>query len=335
MIYDCFTFFNELDLLELRLNILNDSVDKFVIVEASKTFTGVEKPLHFEGNKERFKKFEDKIIHIIVNDFPETKTDWTFENIQRNAISQGLQSCQDEDVILISDVDEIIAPDAIIRAVSQIGTGTPIKTFVQYNMCYYMNVLKLDAPLWYHPQACSYKNFKECLDNIDYNYTQYVPESLNHGTTANKVRMHSDTDLIPFGGWHFSFLGGEEKVRLKIESFSHQECRPHLNGILHDTARRLKIVNNSNADTHYRAINDNILPQYLIENKETYSSYISKTLETKLSGFSEVFDYSEEKKKFEKYRILSFFSIGKSRKRYARKYKDFKRRIRNIEENYV
>ena len=94
MIYDCFTFFNELDLLEIRLNVLNGCVDKFVLVEMGKTHTGKDKPLVFEQNKERFSIFKDKIIHIIVDDYPELEKSesdgygnkWLLENYQRDAI---------------------------------------------------------------------------------------------------------------------------------------------------------------------------------------------------------------------------------------------------------
>lgn len=71
MVYDCFTFFNELDLLEIRLNTLDSVVDRFVLVEANKTFSNMEKPLYFKENEGRFEKFKDKIIHIVVEDFPE------------------------------------------------------------------------------------------------------------------------------------------------------------------------------------------------------------------------------------------------------------------------
>ena len=65
-VYDCFNFFNELDILDIRLHELNDVVDKFVLIESVETFTGKSKPLFYNDNKERFKKFEDKIIHIII-----------------------------------------------------------------------------------------------------------------------------------------------------------------------------------------------------------------------------------------------------------------------------
>ena len=118
MIYDCFTFFNELDILELRLNILYKYVDKFVIVEGNKTHTGKDKDFIFEQNKNRFEKFLDKIIYIKVEDFPslensQTSEDgnkWLYENYQRDAIMRGLTECKDDDIIITSDCDEIINP---------------------------------------------------------------------------------------------------------------------------------------------------------------------------------------------------------------------------------
>ncbi|MGN1154117.1 MAG: hypothetical protein ACI4S3_08815 [Candidatus Gastranaerophilaceae bacterium] len=96
MIYDCFTFFNELDLLEIRLNILNDVVDKFVLVEATKTFTGQDKPLYYNDNKEKFSAFNAKIIHVVVDDYPSIglETAWGYENWQRNCISRGLNNAK-------------------------------------------------------------------------------------------------------------------------------------------------------------------------------------------------------------------------------------------------
>ena len=76
MIYDCFTFFNELDILEIRLNELNQVVDKFVLVEANRTFTNQKKPLYFQENKTRYQQFLPKIINIIVDDYHEINSHW-------------------------------------------------------------------------------------------------------------------------------------------------------------------------------------------------------------------------------------------------------------------
>ena len=123
MIYDCFSFFNELDILEIRLNTLNEVVDKFVLVEAPWTFTGNPKPLYFEENKERFKLFLDKIIHIVADQPPvsptvtERENAWIRESHQRNSINAGLNNAKNNDLIIISDLDEIPNPQIIKKII--------------------------------------------------------------------------------------------------------------------------------------------------------------------------------------------------------------------------
>ena len=89
MIFDCFTFCNELDLLELRLETLSDVVDKFVLVEADRTFTGKSKPFFFAENKARFTNYLDRIIHVQVEDMPQTNNPWDREHFQRKGLFVG------------------------------------------------------------------------------------------------------------------------------------------------------------------------------------------------------------------------------------------------------
>ena len=123
-IIDCFIFYNELDLLTYRLNLLNDFVDYFVIVEATHTFVGKEKKLFFNENKHLFEKFNKKIIHIIVDDFPykypnvnvNNNDVWKNEYFQRNSISRGvncINELSNSDMIIISDLDEIPDPNTL------------------------------------------------------------------------------------------------------------------------------------------------------------------------------------------------------------------------------
>ena len=114
MVYDCFQFFNELDILKIRLNVLSPVVDKFVISEATETFSGLPKPLYYEENKEMFREFEDKIIHEVVTDIPAGGTHERDEFL-KNAVARGLKDCTDDDVIIFSDMDEIPNPDVIRR----------------------------------------------------------------------------------------------------------------------------------------------------------------------------------------------------------------------------
>lgn len=328
MIYDCFTFFNELDLLEIRLNILNDIVDKFVIVEGTKTFKGNDKPLNFKANEERFEKFKDKIIYVVFNDYPESDNPWLYENLQRNAIAQGLVNCNDDDIILISDLDEIINPEAIKRGIESLNKGTPIKKFVQYNMNYFLNTINCKIPLWLHPEMCTYKNFKNCLDNIeDYNYNTFTIKEVNQGTTANKIRMYEDCDLIEFGGWHFSFLGGAEKIIYKIKNFSHQELVPQLDSIMASVAQNIENINTTNTSKQLSALKYQLLPEYLQKNIDKYQKYISETQTDKLKDFKDISNpfFKEIKRKYIRYNISKYLTFGKARKRYNHKAKRYSR----------
>src|SRR3972149_5101095 len=127
MVVDCFLLFNELDLLEIRLNILNDVVDKFVICEAKETFQGKSKPLYYRENKERFAKWQDKIIYYVIEDISEEEKNkarlspnvgagehwWIREFCQKESMLKALTFCQDDDIIFISDLDEIPSPEAV------------------------------------------------------------------------------------------------------------------------------------------------------------------------------------------------------------------------------
>jgi len=137
-IIDCFIFYNELDLLTYRLNILDDIVDYFVIVESTHTFTGKEKQLYFNENKHKFERFNEKIIHIVVDDFPFRNPNgnevWANEYFQRNAISRGLERIHNldmDDIIIIADLDEIPAP----KILSDIKTS---------NLTVSVNILQMD-----------------------------------------------------------------------------------------------------------------------------------------------------------------------------------------------
>lgn len=219
MVYDCFTFFNELDLLEIRLNVLNSVVDKFVLVEATKTHSGNDKPLYYEDNKERYSQFSDKIIHIIVDDYPPFETSWTYENHQRNCIVRGLVDTNLDDDIIISDLDEIPNPEQVKKFL-----GTPgIKLFQQIKFYYYLNYKNFTSPVWDRgTKMLSYKEYL-CSDTRKVAYSFALLPNVNYGVSFTKIRFMRPDLIIDNGGWHFSYLGGVDAIINKIKSFSHQE----------------------------------------------------------------------------------------------------------------
>lgn len=203
MLYDCFLFYNELELLEIRLNELENIVDKHILVESTITFQHKPKPLFFAENKHLFEKFHHKIIHVIVDDSPTTST-WETEFFQRNAIKRGLAECKDDDIVMLCDSDEIPSPFAINIYLN--SPGRQLRAFKQLFFYYYFN----------------------CLVNGNWPHAKILPFSLlKKYEDLQKVRDEK-AELLFRGGWHFSYLGGVDRILTKIQSFSHTELNQPL-----------------------------------------------------------------------------------------------------------
>lgn len=262
MIYDCLMLFDELDLLEIRLNELNDVVDKFIICESYKTHTGKDKPLNFVNNKKRFEKFENKINYIATTSVSDNP--WKNEYNQRNALASQFNNFKDDDIIILSDADEIINKD-LFKFVK-------IQDDVVYNCnqnCYYyfLNVKCINLP-WVGSQVFSYKTFKNsgnCLTDFR--------RSNNLGFKSKVCNIPKQEVLN--GGWHFSYLGGIDKVKEKISSFMHQEMKTDLNNIENVINNLEWIYKEHKVDLEMVKI-DSSFPNYLIENLDFYKHLIKE-----------------------------------------------------------
>ncbi len=201
MILDCFTFFNEFDVLELRLRTLGDVVDTFVICEAPFTFRGNPKPLYFADEAARFAPWSDR-LRLIALPGPPAAIAWDNEAAQRSFLATALTDCAPGDVILIGDVDEIPDP----RLLATPPAAGRIVTHRMVLMRGYANRADFGgAPSWYGTRALR-------------------AGDLAAFGTLNDVRYHpfADTDVVS-GGWHFSSFGGGEVMERKLRSFSHAE----------------------------------------------------------------------------------------------------------------
>lgn len=196
MIYDCFTFFNEHTVLRLRLEMLQHVVDRFVLVESPVTHQGANKPLHFAEHRDQYAPWLDRIIHVVVEDMPETDDAWDREKHQRRCIMRGLTEAGADDLILVSDVDEIPRPGVVAELVSSISSPVQLEMTMHYFM------FNLIAPVpWRHAKAARFQDLTD-------------PESL---------RMTKGLPVIPDAGWHFSYLSPADGVRTKLRSFAHTE----------------------------------------------------------------------------------------------------------------
>lgn len=217
-IVDCFTFYNELDLLYYRLSLLYPHVDYFVLSEATKTHRGNSKPLFFGENKDRFSLFLDKIIYVLDEDLvenpivsPNHKRDdgvWRNENHQRNALNRGIEQLvlDSDDLIIISDVDEIPDIQTILdnrQAIVQTQYVGLIQDF------YYYHLTCKNPEKWSEAKVMTYSYY--C------NQLKRVPQI---------CRMHNYFQVNGYlyrGGWHLSYFGNAETIRNKITQFGHQE----------------------------------------------------------------------------------------------------------------
>jgi beta-1,4-mannosyl-glycoprotein beta-1,4-N-acetylglucosaminyltransferase len=257
-VYDCFTFNDELDLLEIRLNELNDEVDYFVLVEGTETHSGKSKPLYFEENKQRFEKFLPKIRHIIVDKWPEyiegvNDSAWTRERMQRDAIIQGIQDARFCDVLIISDIDEIPRAEAI-RNYSRHKGITSLEMNLYY---YYVNLLSDD-------------NYGKWTEG------KIVPMQEFSGKTPCQIRYWNKDSKILNAGWHFSYQCGVEAIVKKIESWAHQEYnKPEIK----NEEMIKKIIDEGNdifgRNLHYSTVKiDNSYPKFLRENLDKFRHMI-------------------------------------------------------------
>lgn len=274
-IYDCFNFYNELDILELRLNILYDYVDYFVVVESDVTHSGLPKQFFFEENKERFFKFLDKIINFKVYDTPNdyvnlpktndiqlnkiynyiktqknrfnihTQLDYGRDFFQKECIRRALINCNNEDIIIYSDADEIPNPNIILN-LDKLELNNNLYRLNQNMYVYYINLLK--ERNWYGSRMGKYGIIKNL--------------SLNELRGDNTLSIP-----IENGGWHFSFMGGKDMVKNKLLTYSARDM------VNQNVIESIDNNMNNNIDPFFRSRLD------LVEVDESYPSYLINNIE--------------------------------------------------------
>lgn len=223
-VYDGFAFFNEMDLLELRFEHLSSAVDYFILVEATRTFQKKPKPLYFQENQKRFHRFRDKIIHIVIDEYPSfwTKfrpvTSWHYDNHQKEGILKGLTDAKPDDVVIVSDLDEIPFRDKVIQFKDKPG----IRVFEQYQAYYFLNYVCHHIHD-YGGKAVAQRNragFGRWRGSVMLE-KKLIKDIKITRTLHDEEGPH--IQVIEDGGWHYSFMGGIEKVLYKIQSWAHTE----------------------------------------------------------------------------------------------------------------
>lgn len=275
-IYDCFTYFNEDELLKLRFETLWDVVDYFVVCEATRTHTGKEKSINFSF--EKFDKYKEKIRYLLIDTYPfETTDPWVYENYQRNYLANGLFDAVDDDWIMISDLDEIPNPISI----SSFNPNLYLRgSFQQDAFVYFLNnqVMRGDIPfIWDLSKITTFYSFRKFFFSSPEEVRNYRGQGVFRG--IKKFFIKKKTQLIPKGGWHFTWMGGVQRILLKMDSMAHQEFnKPEFRDpkLIEKKIRTGgDILGTGLSGGDYRLTNlDHNLPKYLIQNIQEFENLI-------------------------------------------------------------
>lgn len=246
--FDCFTYLNEISLLKLRCEELKGLNVTHVLCEAPFTHTGDPKPLHFAENKHLFKDYN--IVHLVDQSFPNNGDAWANENHQRDTLIYGLTECEDDDVIGIFDADEIPKASMIKMYKPEMG----IVGVKMDKMSYYLNCVE-GYQQWEVGRLCTYEMLKK--------------------TTPNKLRNNPFETVMCDAGWHFSFMGGVDKMIEKFLAYAHSESvtasvfDPEILKRKYETGESLW------SNDYWRFVKiDETFPKYLFENQKEFSDLI-------------------------------------------------------------
>ena len=266
-IYDCFQFFNEEHILDLRFNVLNEFVDHFVFVESTTDHQGKTKKLNFDPKK--FKKFSDKIIYIVVDDTnekikkPHSGGESLVEQHQRNSLMRGLKNCNDDDLIILSDVDEI--PD--LSKLHLFKKKNKYAVFSQKMFNYKINLLNETESNWHGSKICLKKNLNspQWLRNLKFKQYPFW--------RIDKIR---NLQIIKDGGWHFAYLQNSANILKKIKSFAHGEFNTENFANIENIEKKISAGEDIfNRDITYKKVQiDNSFPKYIVDNKEKLKEWI-------------------------------------------------------------
>tara|TARA_B100001250_G_scaffold354349_1_gene328167 strand:+ start:93 stop:905 length:813 start_codon:yes stop_codon:yes gene_type:complete len=268
MIYDCFSYLDEDLLLNLRLNILDKYVDYFVIIEGNKTWQNNPKKLKFDINK--YEKFKHKIIYIKVTDLPDGKDPYLRENYQRNSILKGLINSEEDDLIIISDLDEIPNPISFQNFKKEMRYAS----FKQRHFYYKFNLQSKENPYWLGSRICIKKYLKspQWLRDLKFKKRPFW--------RFDKLRLNN---IIDNGGWHFCNLKNPESLLYKYQNLCETDDPIHFKEKIEEKYLKLDEIKEridkgkdiiGRNDQFLKVELDNSFPEFLLNNQIDYKKWI-------------------------------------------------------------
>lgn len=290
-VYDCFMFFNEYEVLDLRFHELYDYVDHFVIVESCEGFTGNPKEFNFEAHKERYAPFLDKVIYIKLTEPQIVNCAWEREYWQRNQIMRGLVDCEDDDVVFISDCDEIIEGSHVQEAVEALKEHTlvafrpKIWSWYCFNRVLYSpnctdaistsELKKIESFMEDNTQrglgvCCSTVGL--CYQHLKPFSPQILRENVRSFQSDGTACDHPyPVTYYKVSGWHFSSAGGFEAAFQKMQNWAHYGDAIGVHNEIKPGSDEYKYLQwRKKVDGYKLDIIDETYPQYVQDNMDHF-----------------------------------------------------------------
>ncbi len=277
MVYDCIPFFNEIDILKMRLHIMNPIVDKFIIEEATVTFSGEPKELCFQKNKELFAEFLPKIEYIVVDNSPLDISTHLRDKFQKNALEKGLKDAVEEDIIILSDVDEIPNPETLKKVIADFDSDK-VYHFAQRMFYCFLNMEEMSGKLLSITGEFPGIERKMWLGTKVFSKKKIPDNGIIELREASVTSP--DAVRVADGGWHFGYMGSSsekdvaKRIGTKVVAAAHQEYNDDV--LLKEAADRLLLGQDmfGREACFERVEIDESYPSYLLEHRAEYEYLI-------------------------------------------------------------
>ena len=264
-IIDCITYFQENLQADMRINILFEIVDKFVVCESLYDHRGNKKEVNFDLKK--YNKFGNKVKHIIISDpFPKKNIPWENQALQREYIFKGIEEENENDLIMFSDPDEIPNPQILKDLILKKKYGI----FMQKMFTFKLNFFNQHESPWEGTRICKKKDLK----SIDWLRQKVVSKNLKYPFW--RIDKEKNIQLIHNGGWHFNYLLKPEEISKKLKSLAETKWDKkeyyNLENIKNKINLRIDLFGRGHK---FKKVNiDNTFPEYIVQNKELFKEWI-------------------------------------------------------------
>ena len=263
-IFDCVTFFQENFLTNIRIEILNDVVDYFVICESNYDHRGNKKSLNFDLMNSKFK---EKIIYLVLEKpFKNKDNLWKNQAEQREYIFKGLQKADPDDYVMFSDPDEIPRPELL----KNLSLKKKYGIFLQNIYCYKFNLFNEHESPWEGTRICKKKDLKSI------NYMRQKIKIKNLNAPFWKLNKEKNIEVIENAGWHFNSLLDPEDISIKLKTFAHKEFSSlEFSDIDIIKKNILEMRDLFKRDQYYKKVElDKTFPDFILQNQEKLKKWI-------------------------------------------------------------